>query len=320
MILAGILFASTENFFLLLAAATIGIISPSGYEVGPFLSIEQSALSHIIPDEKRTSVFAWYNLVGSFATALGALVGGASIQVLQGAGVAEVASYRAVVVGYALMGLLLWVLFTRVSPAVEIDGGGSFEGSFGSGPGALRTPPVQGHRSQAVRPLFHRRLRRRVSYCRGLVAYWFYLRFGTEPALIGSIIFGANVLAGISSLLAARVAARIGLVRTMVFTHIPSNVMLILVPLMPNLPLAIAMLLLRFSISQMDVPTRQSYTMAVVNPDERSAAAGVTGIVPDPGRLPVAGPSPVLCSPAPCSRERSLHLRRSQDRVRPAPL
>jgi len=111
-----------------------------------------------------------------------------------------------------------------------------------------------------------------------LVAYWFHVRFGVEPAILGGIFFGANIFAGISALLAARVAARIGLINTMVVTHIPSNILLMLVPLMPNLPLAIAMLLLRFSISQMDVPTRQSYTMAVVDPDERSAASGVTTI------------------------------------------
>ena len=109
-------------------------------------------------------------------------------------------------------------------------------------------------------------------------AYWFYLRFGVAPATLGGIFFGANAFAGLSALVAARLAARFGLVRTMVFTHLPSNILLILVPLMPNLRLAILMLLLRFSISQMDVPTRQSYTMAVVKPHERSAAAGITGV------------------------------------------
>jgi MFS family permease len=109
-------------------------------------------------------------------------------------------------------------------------------------------------------------------------AYWFYLRYGVSPATLGAIFFGANVLAGISALLAARLAARFGLVRTMVFTHLPSNVLLILIPLMPSLSLAVAVLFLRFSISQMDVPTRQSYLMAVVGPEERSAAAGVTGV------------------------------------------
>ncbi|MCX5908295.1 MAG: MFS transporter, partial [Deltaproteobacteria bacterium] len=124
-------------------------------------------------------------------------------------------------------------------------------------------------------------------------AYWFHVRFQVQPALLGSIFFGANILAGISALTAAKVAARIGLIRTMVFTHIPSNILLILVPLMPNLPLAIAVLLARFSISQMDVPTRQSYTMAVVSPDERSAAAGITGIARTTG----ASLAPVFTGP-----------------------
>jgi predicted MFS family arabinose efflux permease len=109
-------------------------------------------------------------------------------------------------------------------------------------------------------------------------AYWFYLRFGLQPVELGVIFFWANVLAGISALLASRLATRIGLVRTMVLTHLPSNILLILVPLMPNLALAVVVLLARFSISQMDVPTRQSYTMAVVRPEERSAAGGITGV------------------------------------------
>src|SRR2546427_831733 len=106
-------------------------------------------------------------------------------------------------------------------------------------------------------------------------SYWFYLRFGVEPGTLGAIFFWANLFAGISALLASRLAVRIGLVRTMVVTHLPSNILLILVPLMPTLSLAILVLLLRFSISQMDVPTRQSYTMAVVPAEERSAAGGV---------------------------------------------
>ena len=123
-----------------------------------------------------------------------------------------------------------------------------------------------------------------------MVAYWFHIKFGIDAGILGSIFFGANILAGVSALLAVRIASRIGLINTMVFTHIPSNVLLCLVPLMPSLALAIAVLLLRFSISQMDVPTRQSYTMAVVDPDERSAASGVTGIARSIG----AAISPVL--------------------------
>ncbi len=123
-----------------------------------------------------------------------------------------------------------------------------------------------------------------------MIAYWFHIRFGIESGIIGSIFFGANVLAGISAFLAVRIANKIGLINTMVFTHIPSNILLMLVPLMPTLPLAIGVFLLRFSISQMDVPTRQSYTMAVVAPDERSAASGITAIARSIG----AALSPVL--------------------------
>lgn len=111
-----------------------------------------------------------------------------------------------------------------------------------------------------------------------IMAYWFYLKFGTEPAMLGTIFFAANILAGVSALAAVKIAERIGLVRTMVYTHLPSNVLLILIPLMPNFELALLLLLARFSISQMDVPTRQSYVIAVVDEDERSAASGITGV------------------------------------------
>jgi predicted MFS family arabinose efflux permease len=111
-----------------------------------------------------------------------------------------------------------------------------------------------------------------------IVAYWFYLRFQMQPATLGMIFFGANLCAAMSALAAARLANRFGLINTMVFTHLPSNVLLLVIPLMPTAPLAIAVLLVRFCISQMDVPTRQSYTMSVVQPSERSAAAGVSTV------------------------------------------
>ena len=134
-----------------------------------------------------------------------------------------------------------------------------------------------------------------------LAAYWFHLRFGVNPATLGGIFFGANVLAGVSALLASRLAARFGLVNTMVFTHLPSNVLLMLVPLMPTLPLAIAVLLLRFSISQMDVPTRQSYTMAVVRPDERVGRRRDHRHRAHHRRRHCAGAGRASCSPGPRS-------------------
>ncbi|MGB7573176.1 MAG: MFS transporter [Thermodesulfobacteriota bacterium] len=292
MVFAGVLFALTRNFIFLLIAATIGVISPSGYEVGPFLSIEQSALSQILPDEKRTHVFAWYNLVGSFATALGALGGGGLVQALQDTGVSPLGSYRVIVIGYAVIGAILGGLFTRLSPGVEIQAGGDPPQPIT----ALKTR-LGLHRSRGVvlklSALFSIDAFAGGFVLQSILAYWFHLRFNVQPAILGSIFFGANILAGLSALSAAWVASKIGLIRTMVFTHIPSNILLILVPFMPTLPLAIAVLLLRFSISQMDVPTRQSYTMAVVAPDERSAAAGITGIARTTG----ASLSPVFTGP-----------------------
>lgn len=274
-IVAGGIFSVTKNFWVLMAAATIGVISPSGYEVGPFLAIEQASLAQTVPDNRRTQVFAWYNLAGSFATAFGALLGGVVVQTLQDIGATPIASYRIIVLLYAANGVLLILFFTRLSQATEANitpGEGSLlpRGRFGL------------HTSQKVvfklSGLFALDAFAGGFVIQSILAYWFHVRFGAEPAILGGIFFAANLLSGVSALLAARLAKRFGLVNTMVFTHIPSNVMLILVPLMPALWLAIGLLLLRYSVSQMDVPTRQSYTMAVVTPDERSAAAGITGI------------------------------------------
>jgi MFS family permease len=277
MVFAGLLFALVRNFYLLLVAATIGVISPSGYEVGPFLSVEQAALSHIIPDQHRTHAFAWYNLVGTFATALGALIGGVSVQAFEYLSLGSLTSYRAVVAGYAVFGLVMAILFARLSPSVEAAPIGLNPVSHlipGSWFGLQRSRGIV----LKLSALFSLDAFGGGFVIQSIVAYWFFVRFEVAPATLGAIFFGANILAGLSYLAAARVASRIGLIRTMVFTHIPSNILLILVPLMPNLPLAITVLLVRFSISQMDVPTRQSYTMAVVAPEERSAAAGITGI------------------------------------------
>jgi MFS family permease len=285
MVAAGIPFALSGDFTVLVLAATFGVISPSGNEVGPFLAIEQAALSQVLPEDRRTGVFAWYNLVGSFATAFGALAGGWSAQGLQASGLAPVASYRVLVFAYAAVGLVLAALFARLSRAVEAPPAAAHASRWGL------------HASKGVvlrlSALFSLDAFGGGFVIQSIVAYWFHLKFGVAPGALGSIFFGANLLAGLSSLYAVRLARRIGLIRTMVFTHIPSNLLLILVPLMPNLELAVLMLLLRFSISQMDVPTRQAYTMQVVAPDERSAAAGVTGMARTTG----AALSPMLAGP-----------------------
>jgi MFS family permease len=273
MIFAGVVFAFTSSIALLVVTAIIGTISPSGNEVGPFLAIEQAALPQTTTDRQRTQVFAWYSLLGSFTTGLGSFAGGLLSQALQNAGQTPLNSYRIVIIGYALLGFALALLFTRLSPAIEVA----------TQPAAPTLSSLYGlKRSRGV--VYRLSLLFMLDAFAGglvvqsLVALWFNKRYGVDPAVIGSIYLGANFFAGLSALAAARVAARIGLVNTMVFTHAPSNILLILVPLMPNLPLAILVLLARFSISQMDVPTRQSYTVAVVAPDERSAANGVTNL------------------------------------------
>jgi len=287
MCLAGVGFASTNALPVLVLAATIGVISPSGNEVGPFLAVEQASLSQTIADHARTRVFAWFNLTGSFATATGALAGGTMAGGLIAAGRSPVDAYRVVIVLYGCLGLVLAVLFWQVSPRVEIA----------QAPDVSVARRLGLHRSRGIvarlSALFALDAFAGGLVVQSLVAYWLHLRFGADVAVLGGVFFGANLLAGISALAAARIASRIGLVRTMVFTHLPSNVLLAAIPLMPTLPLAIIVLLARFSISQMDVPTRQSYTMAVVEPDERSAAAGVTGIARSLG----ASVSPLLATP-----------------------
>jgi MFS family permease len=280
MIISGLIFSLTGNYILLVATAIIGVISPSGNEIGPFLSIEQASLSQLVPDEKRTQTFAWYNLAGSFATATGALVGGALAQLLQGKGYTPLDSYRVVLMGYTSIGVLLVVLFTLLSHSVEAP----------KLVEASAVPRRLGlHKSRGVvyrlSSLFALDAFAGALVVQSMVAYWFNIKFGVQPAVLGAIFFAANILAGFSALSAAWIARRIGLINTMVYTHIPSNILLILVPFMPTLPLAILALLLRFSISQMDVPTRQSYTMAVVSPDERSAAMGVTSIARSIGAM-----------------------------------
>lgn len=287
MVLAGVVFVSTGSFLLLVIAATVGVISPSGNEIGPFLSVEQAALSHIVSDERRTDVFAWYNLVGSFSTAVGALAGGLIAEASPHFGLIGAAAFRPVLLAYAGIGVALIVGFSFLSTAIEPTRDESI-------------PPPRAvlglHESK--RTVFKLSLLFALDAFGGgfviqsIIAYWFHIRFQLDPAMIGTIFLFANLLAGVSALAAGWLARRIGLINTMIFTHLPSNVLLILVPLMPDVYWAIGLLLLRFSISQMDVPTRQAYTMAVVRPDERSAAAGVTAVARSVG----ASISPMLAT------------------------
>jgi len=287
MILAGVVFFLTDDPVWITIAAIIGIVSPSGGEIGPFLSIEQAALSQLVPDNRRTRVFGWYNLVGSFATAAGALAGGWLAQWLQAIGWSGLEAYRFIMGGYAVCGLALLLLFLFVSRHAEVVPAGAVMGGT-----AKRTMGL--HRSKSVvfklSSLFALDAFAGGFVVQSMIAWWLHVRYGVDVGMLGTLFFGANLLAGVSALLATRLADRIGLVCTMVYTHIPANILLCLVPLMPNFWLAVAVLLLRACISQMDVPVRQSYTMAVVAADERSAASGITTVARSVG----AAISPLL--------------------------
>jgi MFS family permease len=269
---AGFVFAVSSDPILLTIAAVFGTISPSGKEVGPFLSLEQAVLPQTTSDRNRTAVFSAYNLVGSCAGALGALFVGLpawlSLPPLDG--------YRFLTWSYVGSALLLAALFALLSPRVEATNK------------TESTPRKLGlHKSRRIvvklAGLFALDAFAGGFIVQSIVAYWFYLRFKTDLNALGGIFFGTNILAALSFLAAPAIARRIGLLNTMVFTHLPSNFLLLLVPLMPNLELAVLMLLVRNSLSQLDVPTRQSYTMAVVEPEERAASAGVLSVARNAG-------------------------------------
>lgn len=268
---ASLVFTFTASFFLLLIAATIGVLSPSGNEVGPFLPVEQAALAEELTSEKRVAVIAWYNLTGYFATALGALVGGLGSQSLQHAGWTQFDSFRVIIAAHGLIGVVMLLLYSGMTEASETTQVPSTEQLW-----------LGLHKSKKMvlklSGLFSIDAFAGGFVMQSLIVYWFHLRWGATEGQLGTLLFFGNLFAGISSFMAVKLAKRFGLVNTMVWTHIPSNVLLILVPLMPRFEWALGVLLLRFCLSQMDVPTRQAYVMAVVDPNERSAAGGVTGI------------------------------------------
>ena len=262
----------SDNPILLTLAAIFGTISPSGKEVGPFLSLEQAILPQTTSDRNRTAVFSVYNLVGSFAGAIGALaVGLPSFLSLR-----AISGYRFLIWGYVASALLLAVLFALLSPAVEA--------TKKSQPTA-RKIGLQKSRGMVAKlaGLFALDAFAGGFIVQSIVAYWFYLRYRTDLNALGGIFFGTNIFAALSFLAAPAMARRFGLLNTMVFTHLPSNLLILLVPVMPNVEWAVAVLLLRHLLSQMDVPTRQSYTMAVVDADERAAAAGVLSVARNAG-------------------------------------
>lgn len=272
MIASGGIFALSRNFWVLAVAGTIGVISPSGNEVGPFLAIEQACLAQVVGALDRTRVFAWYHVAGFTAGAVGAAAGGLAFHIMQDSGWTSISSYRALCWLYAAGGIFLLGCSRHLNPSVEA-------------PGRNRTsqPLRTWHGVDQSRSIVTRLgiLFAVDSFAGGFivqsfVAYWFLHKFGVSVSTLGGIFFGTNLLSGLSALLAVPIAKRIGLVNTMVWTHLPSNIVLLLVPLMPTVVGAVSLLLLRNLISQMDVPTRLSYVNSLVPAEERSAANGIT--------------------------------------------
>ncbi len=270
MVIAGATYALGAPYPVLLLAALTGTLGATAGEIGPFLSLEQAILPQTCPDERRTQLFSIYNLQGAVAWSLGALCAGLPALLEEVFGIDSLAALRLMFLLYAALALATVWLFLRLSPGAEVrrDGAGR--------------PGRSLHRSRRIviglSALFGLDSLGGGFIVQPLLAFWFHLRWGAGPEVLGPVFMAAGVLQAVSFLVAARVADRIGLLNTMVFTHLPSNVFMMLIPAMPSLTLAVLCLLARQSLSQMDVPTRQSYIMAVVEPEERTAASSLTNV------------------------------------------
>lgn len=281
MVVGGLVFAVSSSPWLLLLGAFTGTISATSSEVGVFNTVDQAILPETVAPERRTWAFAVYGMLGNLSQAVGALAAGL-VGVAAGFGLAGADAYRPLFVLYALIGLANLGIFSRLSPAVEVakvEGERRFIGIHRSRGTVARLSLLFGLDAFAGGFVVQ-----------ALVAYWFAVRWGLSPEVLGVVFFWVGVVSGLSLLAASWLAARIGLLNTMVLTHLPSNVLLILVPLAPTAWLAVALFLARMSISQMDVPTRQSYSMAIVDPDERTATAGITNVA----RSVATAASPIL--------------------------
>lgn len=297
------IFVSPDHRFpLLLIAGILGVISPSGNEIGPFMAIEISALTEVLRHPShRTALMAWYNLFGSFAAASGALFCGCTLSFFEDSWhFSELRSCRMILILYGLVQIGQLILFLRLSPAIEPNH--EYDSSSSNAKQIELTEPKK-EASEATAMASSSKglsgflglnesayivLRLSLLFFldsfagslvfQSLIAIWFDLTYKTSPVLVGNILFLCNILAGISALAAIPIAAKIGLLMTMFVTHLPSNILLALIPCMPNVKTAIILLGLRFSISQMDVPTRNAYIQGIIPSKERSAANGVINV------------------------------------------
>lgn len=259
-------------------AVTLGSVSPTGKEVGPYLAVEQTLLAVLYEGQKRLRAYTWFNFIGYASGSAGALLVSA-LGWSMGFG-----AYRALLWGYMAAGLIQGLLYTQLprragqqgenDPSAAASQSDSPQSESVDGTDEATSQSSEGrHRVYALSALFALDAFGSGFIVQSLLAYWFYERFHFDLSQLGLLFFGTNVLSALSSFGAAWLGERIGLLNTMVFTHIPSNVFLCLIPLMPTPSLAVILLLLRHVLSQMDVPTRQAYTMALVAPSDRVFAA-----------------------------------------------
>jgi len=281
MTLTGIALATTDDFRVLGAAAFLGGFSALAGSGGGLGSLEQAILASAAPPEKRTDLFALNSMVATAAASLGALASGLTTAFQRHVGASELLSFRPLFLGYAVVGVVLAALYLRLSPRIELAPGSA------SWTNPLRLPSRR--RIGTLAGLFAADSFGTGLVVESLASYWFFTRFELRPEELGGLFFASNVLSAVSLWVAVRLARRIGLVNTMVFTHIPSSLFLIGVVFAPAAWLAVVLWLLRAVFSQMDVPTSQSYTMAVVAPTERTAMASATTISRSAGLA--AGPT-----------------------------
>jgi MFS family permease len=267
MLATGIGFAGVTAFWPLLVVAVLGTLNPSAGDVSVFLPAEQAALAHTTAPHHRTGMFAWYNVAGNFAGALGALASGFPALLAQGHGLGLGVADRLGFAVYSLVAVATGIIYRGLGHTVETG-----------------RDPVGGPLARSRRIVVHLAALFSLDSFGGgfvvqsLLVLWLYRRFQLSPSVTAGVFFGAGVLGGLSQLVSPVLAARIGLVRTMAYTHLPANLLLIAAGLVPSAPLAIACLLLRAALSQMDVPARQALVMTVVPPEERAAAASVTNV------------------------------------------
>jgi MFS family permease len=267
MLATGIGFAGVTSFWPLFLIAVVGTLNPSAGDVSVFLPTEQAVLSQSASAADRTSLFAWYNLAGSLSGAVGALASGIPAWLAHRRGIDLHSAERWAFVVYGATAILAALFYTRLTTAIESPADAARTG--------LR-------RSRAIviklSALFSVDSMGGGFAVQSLLVLWLYKRFGLSVTTAGQIFFVAGLCAAFSQLAASRLAARIGLVETMVYTHLPASLLLIATGVMPNATAAVACLLVRMCVSNMDVPARQSYVMAVVPPEERAAAASVTNV------------------------------------------